>query len=180
MVTIMPAAPLDGPAILPDVLVNQYVKPGGDQAALLDAFRLTALDWVERHTSRSLKRRRWIAMYDGFEDVMRLPREPVRDVVALGYIDQSGTAANGAGLWRTVGAQVLPAVNVRWPQTADRVGSVIVTFEAGYDDVGVEAPALRIAALMLMKHLFDGGSIDDVPATVTLLLDAQYRTPVIR
>lgn len=179
MVTIIPAAPLDGPAVLPDALVDQYVKPEAGQAALLDAFRLTALTWVEQHTSRSLVRRRWIAMFDGFDDIMRLPRDPVRSVISLAYVDQNGIVANGEGLWRIAGARLLPAINTTWPITADRGSAVTVTFEAGYDDVASEAPALQVAALLLMKHLFDGGSLNDVPATVTLLLDAQYRTPVI-
>ncbi len=179
MVTFMPAAPLNGPAVLPDALVDQYIKPGADQAALLNAFRLTALSWVEGHTARSLVRRRWVAMFDGFDVVMRLPCDPVRSIVSLGYVDRDGVATTGEGLWRIAGAQILPAVGTTWPATADRAGAVVVTFEAGYDDVASEAPALQVAALLLMKHLFDGGSIDDVPATVTMLLDAQYRTPVI-
>lgn len=179
MVTIKPAAPLDGAALLPDALVDQYVKPGADQMLLLAAFRLTALGWVEGHTAQSLMRRRWVATYDGFANVMRLPREPVRSIVSLAYFDQAGNPTSVDGLWRIVGSQLLPAVGTTWPATGDRGSAVRVTFEAGYDDVATEAPALQIAALLLMKHLFDGGSIEDVPATVTLLLDAQYRTPVI-
>lgn len=179
MVTVMPAAPIDGAGVLPDDLVDQYIKPDVDQVALLDAFRLTAIDWVERHTARSLERRRWVALFDGFGDDLHLPREPVHDVAALGYVDAAGTAIDGTGLLRLVGAQVLPAVGVRWPRTAPQLGAVIITFEAGYEDVAIEAPGLQIAALMLMKHLYDGGSLDDVPATVTMLLDQQYRTPVM-
>lgn len=179
MVTFMPAAPLNGLAVLPDALVDQYVKPGADQAALLNAFRLTAIGWVEGHTARSLARRRWVAIFDGFADVMRLPCDPVRGVVSVGYFDHAGASASGEGIWRVVGTQILPAIGTTWPATADGSGSVQVTFEAGYDDVATEAPALQIAALLLMKHLFDGGSLNDVPATVTMLIDAQYRTPVI-
>lgn len=179
MVTIMPAAPLNGAAVLPDALVDQYVKPAADQAALLNAFRMTALTWVEGHTKRSLVRRRWVAMFNGFADVMRLPCEPVRSVVSLGYFNQAGISTSGDGLWRLSDAYILPAGNTSWPAAADCRDAVQVTFEAGYDDVASEAPALQVAALLLMKHLFDGGSIEDVPATVTLLLDAQYRTPVI-
>lgn len=179
MVTIMPAAPLDGLAVLPEALVDQYIKPGRDQAALLSAFRLTALDWVERHTKRSLARRQWVAMFDGFDDVLRLPCEPVRDVASVSYVNATGLPTSGTGIWRLSGAHIVRAFGSQWPVTADRAAAVTVTFDAGYDDVGTEAPALQIAALMLMKHLFDGGSIDDVPATVTMLIDAQYRTPVI-
>lgn len=179
MVTITSAAPIDGPAILPNALIDQHIKPGDEQAALMNAFRLTALSWVENHTSHSLKRRRWVAAYNGFDDKLRLPREPVRDVISVGYVDRNGVTADSAGLWRLAGAQIVPAVNARWPETADCTDAVTVTFEAGYDDVATEAPALQVAALLLMLHLYVGGSLKDVPNTVTLLLDTQYRTPVM-
>lgn len=176
----MPAAPLDGPALLSDALVDQFVKAeGGEQAALLDALRLTALGWVERHTSRSLQRRAWVAMFDAFDPVMRLPCDPVRSVVALGYVDPAGLVIDGVGTWQLIGGNLYPLAGRSWPGTARRAGAVVVRFEAGYDDVATEAPALQIAALMMVQHLFAGGALDDVPATVGLLLDEQYRTPVM-
>lgn len=181
MVTYMPAAPIDGAAVLADDLIDQYVKPDNDdQAGLIAALRLTALGWVERHTSRSLQRRRWVAMFDGFDAVMRLPVEPVSSIFSVGYVDPTGNTVDAVGAWQSAGDHLLPANGVQWPSTASRPGAVVVAFEAGYVNVAIEAPALQIAALMMTKHLFEGGSIDDVPATVTMLLDAQYRTPVLR
>ena len=179
MAKIIPAAPLDGPAVLPDVLIDQYVKPGVNRAALIDALRLTAVGWVEQHTARSLARRPWMAVFDGFGSGMLLPRDPVRSVVSLGYIDATGATVDGVGLWRLAGSQILPAIGGQWPSARTCGGAVTVIFEAGYDDVASEAPGLQIAALMLVKHLFDGGSLDDVPATVSLLIDEPYRTPVM-
>lgn len=181
MVTYMPAAPMDGPAILSDDLVDQYVKPDDDeQAVLMAALRLTALDWVERHTSRSLQRRRWVAMFDCFETAMRIPVGPLGSVLSVGYIDTAGQTVDAEGSWQVAGDHLLPANGQQWPPTSARPGAVIVAFEAGYTNVSIEAPALQIAALMMTKHLFEGGSLTDIPATVTMLLDAQYRTPVLR
>ena len=176
MVTIKPAAPIDGAAVLPDDLVDQYVKPAGDQVALLSAFRLTALDWVERHTGRSLTRRRWISRFDGFEMTLRLPRSPVREVVAVSYSGGAGAIDLAPADWRLIGDDMLNPAAGRWPVSA---GPVTVVFDAGYDNVSQDAPGLRIAALMMVKHLFDGGSLDDAPATIAMLIDAQYRTPVM-
>lgn len=178
VVSIKAAAPIDGAAALPDALVDQYVKPAADQQELLNGFRLTALMWVEKHTGHSVQRRRWLAVYTGFGDQTRLPREPVHGVQDVVYLDGAGRPQAADGLWRLIDTSLVPLAG-RWPATDRRGGSVSITFDAGYDDLGTEAPALRIAALMMMKHLYDGGSIDDVPTTVTLLLDAQYRTPVI-
>ncbi|MGN5373278.1 hypothetical protein [Sphingomonas hankookensis] len=172
MVTITATAPIDGPAVLPDALIEQYVKPGEGQELLIDSLRLTALMWVEQHTGHALTRRQWTAVFTGFDDTLWLTRKPVRAVSAVAY---TGGTAEAVARWDRSG-RVVPVSGQRWPVTD---GPVTVTFDAGYDDVGIEAPALRVAALMLVKHLFDGGSVGDVPATVTALLDAQYRTPVI-
>lgn len=167
----MAAAPIDGPAMLPDALIDQYVKPGEGQELLIDSLRLTALLWVEQHTGHALTRRAWTAAFDGFDDPLWLARAPVHGVSAVAY---SGGDAAAVAQWDRSG-RVTPVAGQHWPAGG---GPVSVTFDAGYDDVAVEAPALRVAALLLVKHLFDGGSVDDVPATVTALLDAQYRTPV--
>jgi uncharacterized phiE125 gp8 family phage protein len=180
VVTIMPTAPLDGPVLLPNALVDQFVKAeGNEQRALLDALRLTALGWVERHTSRSLQRRPWVAMFDAFEEVMRLPCDPVRAVLALGYVDPAGVVIDGVGTWQLIGSNLYPLAGRTWPGTSRRAGAVVVRFEAGYDDLATEAPALQIAALMMVQHLFAGGALEDVPTTVGMLLDEQYRTPVM-
>jgi uncharacterized phiE125 gp8 family phage protein len=168
------------PALLPDELIQQFVKPDGDaQAALLGSFRLTALGWVEQHTLRSLQRRIWVATFDAFGEVMPLRRDPVHSVVSLTYVDQAGASIDAAGMWQLSNGSIYPLGGRRWPATARRADAVVVHFDAGYDEVATEASALQVAALMMVKHLFDGGSLEDVPATVSLLLDAQYRTPVI-
>ena len=46
-------------------------------------------------------------------------------------------------------------------------------------DLGRDAPGLQIAALLMLRHLFDGGGVDDAPAAARLLIDQQYRTPVM-
>lgn len=177
MAMTVSAAPIDGAAVLPDALIEQYVKPGGDQVALIGALRLAAIDWVERRTARSLGRRVWTAHADGFTSKLTLPCDPVRSVLSLHYTDHAGLSINAIGLFRLSGREILSATDIRWPQAAAR--SVTILFEAGYDDIASEAPALQIAALMLVKHLFDGGSLDDVPATVRMLVDQGYRSPVM-
>jgi hypothetical protein len=48
-----------------------------------------------------------------------------------------------------------------------------------FTDLGTDAPGLQIAALLMLRHLFDGGDVDDAPAAARLLIDQQYRTPVM-
>ncbi len=171
MVTITATAPIDGSAVLPDALIDQFVKPGEGQQLLIESLRLTALMWVEQHTRHVLTRRQFVAVFNGFADPLWLDRTPIHAVTAITY---AGGDAGAVARWERSG-RIAPATGQRWPASS---GPITIAFDAGYDDVGTEAPALRVAALMMVKHLFDGGSVDDVPATVTALLDAQYRTPV--
>lgn len=170
------AAPLDGGAALPEALVDQHVKPTAAQAALVSGMRLAALAWVESHTRHSVAKRAFVATYDGFPASIRLPREPVRGVTALRYSADGVTWTDGLASVSVRGDVIVPGVGVAGFATCCLVE---VTFTAGYDNLGADAPSLQIAALMLLQHLFDGGSVDDVPATIGMLIDEGYRAPVM-
>lgn len=173
--TIRQAAPINGAAVLPDVLVAQQLRQDSDHDAfLIDSHRLSALFWIERHMAVSLQRRKWVATFDGFGSDMRLCRTPIAQVDRVTYIGRSDELVDAAGLWRMADDRLLPIASQRWP-TAIRV---TVEFTAGYVDAAVEAPHLRTAALMLIQHLYEGGSLKDVPDTISMLCDID-RVPVI-
>ncbi|WP_210357643.1 hypothetical protein [Sphingomonas beigongshangi] len=170
------AAPIDGASIIPNALVDQHVKPTAAQAALVDALRLTAIAWVENHTRHALQRRIWTATFDNFCGDLDLPRHPVRAVTGLRYAVEGGAWIDGAALGRLAGNTLVPVAT--WPTVTGRA-IVEVTFEAGFDDLATEAAPLQIATLMLILHLFVGGSLKDVPDTIGMLIDETYRMPVM-
>lgn len=128
------AAPLIGASVVPDVLVEQHVKPTAAQAALVDGLRLTAIAWVENHTRHSLQRRIWTATFDALCGDLALPRSPVRAVTGLRYAVEGGAWIDGVGLGRLAGDTLVPVV--AWPTITGRTVTE-VTFEAGFDDLGV-------------------------------------------
>ncbi|WP_374295176.1 hypothetical protein [Sphingomonas sp.] len=173
--TIRQAAPLNGAAILSDDLVAQQLRQDSDHDAfLIDSHRLAALFWIERHMAVSLQRRGWVATFDGFGSDMRLRRTPIAQVDRVTYIGHSDDPIDGAGLWRLIDDRLLPTAGQRWP-TATRV---VVEFTAGYVDAAIEVPHLRTAALLLIQHLYEGGSLKDVPDTIAMLCEID-RVPVI-
>ena len=174
--TLRPVAPPDAAAIVPQALIDQHLKPASDaDADLIDVVRLAAIDHVERYTGRSLQRRAWAVDFDGFGCSMRLPRSPVETVTAVRYIGTEGAVLSATG-WR-IADDLLVSGAVGWPTTLIGPGVVTVDFTAGYLDVATEAPALRMAVVMMMRHLYDGG--DGEPTAPIAAMCRPYRVPVM-
>lgn len=175
LISITSAALANPTAVLPDSYVAQHVKPAKGDADLVGALRNTAIDWIERRTGKSMERRAWTATFDGRNQSFRLPRGPV---VSIASILCSG--ASGAPIDVTLLGTILgDVVRVALPSYCSDGTGIIVQFVAGYASVAAEAPSLQIAAVMLLRHLYDGGTTDEVPATVLSLVDDPFRTPVI-
>lgn len=177
--TIRQAAPINGAAVLPDVLVAQQLRQGSDDdAALIGVYRATALQWVEKRARVSMQRRAWLARFDGFSTTVRLPIGPVVSVATVTYDNPAASSVDGAGLWRLAGEVLSLAFSTQWPAIIDPAGATIVEFVAGTADATTEYPHLCAAALMLIQHLYDGGNLNTPPAAVTMLCDVD-RVPVI-
>ncbi|MDE0878921.1 MAG: phage head-tail connector protein [Sphingomonas bacterium] len=152
----VPAAPIDGEAVMPLAQAKLHLSVDGDeQDTLIAILRDAAIEWVEAWTSKALLRRAWTATSPGFGDRIVLQRQPVWVVSAISYLDSAGAeqsiAADG---WRlSAGAAVLPNAGRRWPGTLVGDDVVTVTFEAGYEE-GNCPPALVAAAMLVLAHLF--------------------------
>lgn len=171
-ISFRPAAPLVAEAVLPMALVRQQLRldDGDDQDLLITATRVAALTWVEKHSGFSLQRRGWVARFDGPLSFLRLPMGPVWGVTALTYRSEAGAQQ----VWPTSGYDLRGDIL----ETAIGSMSITVEYEAGYENLAIDAPHLQVAALMLLMHLWTGGSLDDVPATVAKLCEPD-RVPVI-
>ncbi|MEH3046502.1 head-tail connector protein [Sphingomonas adhaesiva] len=174
--TLRPVAPPDAAAIIPPTLIDQHLKPASDaDAELIDVVRLAAIDHIERYTGRSLQRRAWAADFDGFGCSLRLPRSPIGAVTAVRYIGTEGTVLSATG-WRIADDLLVSGV-AGWPVALAGPGVVTVEFTAGYLDVASEAPALRMAVVLMMRHLYDGGNGEATAAIAAMC--RPYRVPVM-
>lgn len=188
--TVRPAAALtdeQADAVLPQATVEAALKvTWAAEAALLATYQRAAIDWCERYTAKAIVSRSWVARFDRFGSPLRLPREPVTAVTAVGYLDAAGVMQVLAPPdWRVAGAGLMPAIGATWPAVAAGDGAVTVTFTAGFADVATEAPGLVAAMLLVMGHLYrnretviTGTIVSEVPFGAAVLAD-QHSTPVI-
>lgn len=179
-ISFRPAAPIAAEAALPMALVRQQLKldDGADQDLLVAATRLAALTWVEKHSGFSLQRRPWVARFDEPCPELRLPMGPVSGVTAITYRSPADVQlVHPATSYRLRGDIIEAASGPSWLATFGHT-SIIVDYEAGFANIATDAAHLQVAALILLMHLWTGGSLDDVPATVTMLCEPD-RMPVI-
>lgn len=185
--TVRAAAPLDAEAALPFVLLLQHLKEPEEEEALVDASRYGALAWIEHHVGRSLTRRGWVASWTSLDAgcrSLRLPMGPVHDVTAVTYRDSAGAAVTWpVDAYRVDGDELATNSRLGWSSAFAGL-SFSVAYDAGYDDLGREAPALRSAALLLAGHLFRNReenaavALASVPFGVTMLCEP-FRSPVM-
>ena len=179
-VTFAPAAPFDAEVLLPLDLVKLQLKLSDDDARwpLAKAQRLASLIWVEKRSGFSLQRRAWVATFTDLADGVRLPMGPVSAVTAFSYRHSAGLAQVWPSTsYRLDGNEVVTATGLAC-RTAFAGMAVTIQYSAGFPSLADDAPHLQMAALLLLLHLWSGGSLDDVPATVTMLCDLD-RVPVI-
>lgn len=181
--TFRATAPLDMEAALPLTLLRQHLKVEvDDEPLVVAAARSGALGWIEKRAGLSLSRRGWIAMFDASAEDLRLPMGPVADVTAFQYRD----GANELQAWptsnyRVAGDLIAPICSL--PPARGRMAFTIA-YLAGFEDLGVEAPALQSAALMLAGHMYRNREentavvMASMPFGVTLLIE-DSRMPVI-
>ena len=176
LTSVRSASIVDAEAVLPLALVLTQLgyESDSERSDLVNAFRLAALGWIEQRTRHSLAIRTWIATYSGITDAVFLPWQPVQEITAVSYRSASGATVPVLLGWEDDSGMLILSRDA--PVPTGRL--VTVTFTAGYADVELEAPQLRMAALLLAQHLHNGGTIKDVPVTVDSLCE-DFRVPVI-
>ena len=185
--TFKAAAPLDAEAVLPMALLMQHLKDPEDEPLVIAAARSGALGWIEKRVGVSLTRRAWKATFSGIsrEDrVLRLPMAAAA-VTAVTYVDDAGVSRVWpAESWRFSGGCLRMASGLSWLSAfADM--PLTVEYDAGYEDVASEEPALLTAALMLAGHFYRNREenaaavLASMPFGVSLLIE-DIRLPVLR
>ena len=122
----------------------------------------------------------WSLSLDGFpaDQVIAIPLGPVTAVTGITYLDTAGATqtldlANVRIDLDGRPARITPALNKDWPDTADLVGAVKVTFTAG---PASPDPALKRAVLMLAAHWYANpsatapGQVPEIPLGVAAIL----------
>ena len=163
--------PIDGEAILTLEECKRHlrVRHQEDDAAI-EAYRLSAIAFVERQASTALLPADFRVEAVRFEDLRTLPIHPVQSVISAVHHDSAGTEVAYAP--RLQAGRLRPVQGGTWPYEN---GYASVTFEAGH----LDPPDDLIAAVKLMLgHLYSnrsavmsGGAVE-VPLAIDSLISS--------
>lgn len=154
---------IEGPAVEPvtveDLKAHLNVTLDGDDALIADKIR-AARTHIERFAGIAMIEQTLKLVLDRFPaGFFALPRPPLLEVVAIGYVDPLlATQALPAEAFvvRGVGATGYLAPVAGWPRTDLLPGAVEVTFKAGYGQAAEDVPEpLREAVRQLAAHLYE-------------------------
>lgn len=174
---------LNAPLTLAEAKTHLRVIDSDDNDYIAGLIRAAA-DKIERDTGYVLRQRAVTVAFDGWQTngANRLPlwRGPVVSVTGVAYDDAGGTeqplAANQYRLREYAGASwIVPANAVTWPAVEDGVGTVRVTYQAGFASNDAVPASLRQAALLLIGHWYENReavNADRQPYDVPLAYDA--------
>lgn len=129
-------APAVEPVTLSELREATRVDPL-ETDALLGIYLKAARRTAEFLTGRAIITQTWEMALDDFSDELRLAKPPVQSVVSVQYYDIDGTLQSIAPSDYVLDAAVLPgwivpAGEFDWPETDQRINSVIVRFVCGY------------------------------------------------
>lgn len=168
--------PTTEPVTVAEAKACLHVEHADDDAFighLISAARETA----ENLTGQALAAATWRATYDGFADLIVLPRPPLVAVSSVAYRDMAGSwqAIAGSNYVVVPGpvASLRPLTGDDWPETDDEAGALKVEFSAGPT---VASSAVKHAILLAVQHWYEARGpgqtlvgVDLPPAFSTLL-----------
>lgn len=109
-----------------------------DDDTLIAALVTAAREYAQGETRKQLVAARWKQVFDCFPCApLALDRGPVIRVVSIQYMDMAGTtqtmpAANYVVDYSSSPVRITPVFGQVWPIAMPQIGSVWVTFDAGY------------------------------------------------
>ncbi len=173
------AYPSDLPYAEADLLA--YLRISGSAPTELNSIAKACVEYIEDQCGITIMQTTWVWTLDsfyqrrsGFDDFwyapvpigsafgrveIRLPRPKLSSVTSIAYTDTNGDAQTlDASKYQvdTVGSRILPTeAQVSWPDTADQMNAVVITYVSGYSDAADVPPALKMAVYELITQQYD-------------------------
>ena len=130
-------APTQEPVTLVEAKAHLRVDFADDDA-LITSLIAAAMQAAETLTGRQLLTARWKHVFDCFPgQAILLAKAPLQSVVSIEYLDMGAVLQTLAAPMYTVDAacepaRITPVFGQIWPVSLPQIGSVSVTFDAGY------------------------------------------------
>lgn len=123
---------------------------------LLSALLLSAVQYCEHYTQRSIGTQTLELALDGFPDgPINLPKGPLQSVTSVTYVDPAGATTTLSNLLYAiddygVDAWLIPKYGTDWPEAEASANSVKVQYVAGSLE-----PSVRSALLLIIGHMYE-------------------------
>lgn len=156
-------APTSEPVAVEDLQAHSVIATGTDDDLISDMIA-TAREQIEDETGRALMTQTWVLKLDGFpdEDVIYMPRPPLASVTSIAYVDTNGDSQTWSSAEYDVDisskvrkGRITPAYGYSWPSTRDEMGSVTITYVAGYGAASAVPRQLKQALMLLVGAMYE-------------------------
>lgn len=189
-------APASEPVTLAEARkhLNFHEDDPTDDDALITAMIQTARDVAEIHTRRALLTQTITQKLEGFPcwkyknryTGIRLFRPPLNTLKTVKYYDtenvlqtlydsQNDPPGTASIIVNTLlePAEIYPAYDTEWPETACRPDAVEIIYTAGWSAAGQVPPAIKQAMLLLIGEMYERreNSVKNLPTAAGYLLD---------
>ncbi len=149
------------PATEPVTLIEAKAHLGvtiEDDDTRITALIVSAREWVENETGRSLITQTWAAKFDAFPvgGIIKLPKAPIQSVTSVAYLDENGDTQAFTGFTLDASGERLHLqYGEDWPSTQDIENAVTITFVAGYGAAAAVPESIKAAMKLKIDLLFD-------------------------
>lgn len=178
------------PVTLDEIKAHMHETSTGQDAVIERLYLPAAIDAIADHTGRALTTQTWVARLDAwpcFGEPVTLAYPPLVSVTHVKYYDANGTlqtldpAQYQVDIYSAPGRIVL-ATGASWPQLAQRINPIEITFVCGYGASSNKVPdKIRLAVAMTAAHFYDNReafakeAMHELPGGVRELLDKYVR-----
>ena len=179
------APPTTEPLTLSEVK-NHLRIDGNYDDALLSSCITSARMFFESQCEISIASQELLLALDSFDDIIYLPRGPVQSVEDISYSDLKNIERSMDDWiedFVSNPARITPAFGQSWPDTAEVVNAVTVSYTAGYANANLVPKLLKSGMLFYVAHLYENrsavtdGDLKEVPMAVESIIQ-QYTTGI--
>ena len=172
------AQPTTEPLTLSEVK-NHLRIDGSYDDALLNSCITSARMYFESMCEISIASQELLLALDSFDDIIYLPRGPVQSIEDISYADlQNNQEILDDWIEDLVSnpARITPAFGQSWPDTAEVVNAVQVSYTAGYTTPSMVPKLLKSGMLFYVAHLYENrsavtdGDLKEVPMAVESII----------
>ena len=172
------AQPTTEPLTLSEVK-NHLRIDGNYDDALLNSCITSARMYFESMCEISIASQELLLALDSFDDIIYLPRGPVQSIEDISYADlQNNQEILDDWIEDLVSnpARITPAFGQSWPDTAEVVNAVQVSYTTGYTTPSMVPKLLKSGMLFYVAHLYENrsavtdGDLKEVPMAVESII----------